>query len=214
MSAVPRSTPPPAARRATVHAVQPTRGRAGARPRPTEAELAMWLRRGFAYARTLTRCDATAHDLLHDAMLGLLRHPGTDWTAAYVLAAIRNRHRDRRRAAANRRVVSLSVVRDPDDGAGIDPPDPRAAAPDGGPTAAWHQALDRAVAQLADSEREMLFLQAIEGFSGREIADLTGRPLPTVQSMIHRAKSRIREILGPRRDELGIPTAASRGRDR
>jgi RNA polymerase sigma-70 factor (ECF subfamily) len=55
--------------------------------------------------------------------------------------------------------------------------------------------IDRALAGLPAEWREAVTLRDIEGFSYREIADLTGMPLGTVESRIFRARQQLRTAL-------------------
>lgn len=55
--------------------------------------------------------------------------------------------------------------------------------------------LDRALAQLSDEHRTVVLLHDTEGYKLSEIQALTGVPVGTVKSRLHRARSRLREIL-------------------
>ena len=57
------------------------------------------------------------------------------------------------------------------------------------------QAIDRALATLPDDWREAVTLRDVEGLSYREIAELTGAPLGTVESRIFRARQQLRTEL-------------------
>lgn len=48
--------------------------------------------------------------------------------------------------------------------------------------------LNQAFARLHPTEREILILRDIEGFTGRETADLLGLGLAAVKSRLHRAR--------------------------
>lgn len=56
-------------------------------------------------------------------------------------------------------------------------------------------ALERALAQLNDDERELLYLSVMEGYSTGEIAKLTKRPRGTILSMLHRSKKKLQKLL-------------------
>ena len=45
-------------------------------------------------------------------------------------------------------------------------------------------------------ERELLFLAEVEGYSAREIGEITERPRGSVLSALHRAKGKLRKRLG------------------
>ena len=71
-----------------------------------------------------------------------------------------------------------------DDGLAGASPDPDAAI--------WVQ---RALAKLADDEREIVMLREYEDLSYQEIADLLGLPLNTVRSRLFRARLALRQLL-------------------
>lgn len=55
--------------------------------------------------------------------------------------------------------------------------------------------LDTALSELSDEHRLIVLLHDAEGYKMTEIQALTGIPLGTVKSRLHRARSRLREIL-------------------
>lgn len=55
--------------------------------------------------------------------------------------------------------------------------------------------LERALALLRPLEREALFLAAVEGYTAKEIGELTQQPRGTVLSLIHRARHKLRSAL-------------------
>lgn len=55
--------------------------------------------------------------------------------------------------------------------------------------------LDRALQQLSDEHRIVVLLHDTEGYKLGEIGTLTGVPVGTVKSRLHRARARLREIL-------------------
>lgn len=57
------------------------------------------------------------------------------------------------------------------------------------------QRLDTALAQLSDEHRIVVLLHDTEGYKMSEIEELTGVPVGTVKSRLHRARARLREIL-------------------
>lgn len=82
------------------------------------------------------------------------------------------------------------------------------------PPAAWNLAsfdwehvderLKAAVGELKTEQRETLLLWGVEGLKYREIADITGVPIGTVMSRLHRARRILAEQLEPFTDELGV----------
>jgi RNA polymerase sigma-70 factor (ECF subfamily) len=57
------------------------------------------------------------------------------------------------------------------------------------------QRLDTALAQLSDEHRVVVLLHDTEGYKLNEIQELTGTPVGTIKSRLHRARARLREIL-------------------
>ena len=55
--------------------------------------------------------------------------------------------------------------------------------------------LDSALARLSDEHRLVVVLHDVEGYKLEEIHTITGDPLGTVKSRLHRARARLREIL-------------------
>ena len=55
--------------------------------------------------------------------------------------------------------------------------------------------LDAALGQLSDEHRVVVLLHDTEGYKIAEIQELTGIPVGTVKSRLHRARVRLREIL-------------------
>ena len=55
--------------------------------------------------------------------------------------------------------------------------------------------LDKALQQLSDEHRIVVLLHDTEGYKLAEIEALTGIPVGTVKSRLHRARARLREIL-------------------
>jgi RNA polymerase sigma-70 factor (ECF subfamily) len=57
------------------------------------------------------------------------------------------------------------------------------------------QIVQRAIAALEETFRECLLLREVEDMSYEEIADITGLPVGTVKSRIHRARAAVREYV-------------------
>lgn len=58
----------------------------------------------------------------------------------------------------------------------------------------WER-LDAALAELSDEHRIVVLLHDTEGYKLSEIHELTGVPVGTVKSRLHRARARLKEIL-------------------
>ncbi|MEL7184917.1 MAG: RNA polymerase sigma factor [Pseudomonadota bacterium] len=57
------------------------------------------------------------------------------------------------------------------------------------------RALGNALQQLSDEHRLIVLLHDTEGYKLTEIQEITGIPIGTVKSRLHRARARLREIL-------------------
>lgn len=57
------------------------------------------------------------------------------------------------------------------------------------------QRLDEALSRLSDEHRIVVLLHDSEGYKLNEIQELTGTPVGTIKSRLHRARARLREIL-------------------
>jgi len=55
--------------------------------------------------------------------------------------------------------------------------------------------LEAALAELSDEHRLVVLLHDTEGYKLEEIQSLTGDPLGTIKSRLHRARARLRELL-------------------
>jgi hypothetical protein len=62
----------------------------------------------------------------------------------------------------------------------------------------------RAIAQLSPRYRRLLLLQALEGWSYRELAVIDGSSVTSVGKVLNRAKERVRRSLGSRGSALGL----------
>jgi RNA polymerase sigma-70 factor (ECF subfamily) len=65
------------------------------------------------------------------------------------------------------------------------------------------EAIDRALDDLPADLREAVVLRDVHGLDYREIADVTGAPMGTVESRIFRARQRLRTALAPLLEDLG-----------
>ena len=144
------------------------------------APLEETLQRGYRYALSLTLDAGRAEDLLHDAVVSVLKKKKLR-ELPYLIATIRNRFVDLYRR--ERLVVmhpldevteaELDVEEAPLDGA----------------------MLEEALGILRPPEREALYLSSVESYTAQEIADLTGSPRGTVLSLIHRARQTLRRFM-------------------
>jgi RNA polymerase sigma-70 factor (ECF subfamily) len=147
------------------------------------------------YARSLTRDEAAAEDLVHDALLRAYENRASfrpdgelrPWLLAILHNAFVGRWRSHK--AEERRLEQLADLA-PDRNPGL------------GPEAAVRLGqIGRAFAALPEEQRAALLLVAIEGVSYGEAAAVLGIPLGTLMSRLGRARAALRAI------EAGAPGA-------
>lgn len=144
------------------------------------------LERGFRFALALAHDEARAEDLLQDAWVAILKRDAPRH-AGYLFQAIRNRFFDQMK---RERLVTLEPLDAHGDDRELAFLDQASSWPDVG-------SVYQALGELRPVEREALFLAAVEGYTVREIVELTGQPLGTVSSLIQRARRKVRKRLGP-----------------
>ena len=151
------------------------------------------LQRGFRYALSLTHDTSRAEDLLQEGWVSLLQARGPH-QRGYLFAAIRSRFID---GCRRERLVIFETLTDANavgmDGDSLHVEDE---------VSADQAMLDRALARLRPTEREVLLLGDVEGYTAQEIADLTGRPRGTVLSLIHRTRRKLRGLLEQSKKEI------------
>jgi len=141
-----------------------------------------WMQDGFRYALALTHDEHDAKDLVQAAFLKLYRKKGGVESQALLITTIRNQHIDQRR-----RAKLIVFTQEPE--AGREEPGTAAASPGA--------AMDVAelLSRLRPEEREALYLNLVEGYSAREIAELTDQPRNTVLSLMHRGKEKLKAVI-------------------
>lgn len=155
--------------------------------RNPQSDLKRLLERGFRYAVALTHDDVQAEDLVQEACARMVRKK-QPWHDAYFIATIRNhfielyRHKRKFPLLAldeiNKRAISEErLLRDDET------------------IVADADSLKKALSGLATGEREMLYLFVVEGYTAREISEMTDQPRNTVLSIIHRARKKLRVLL-------------------
>ncbi len=155
------------------------------------------LDRLYRFAYRLTGSKAEAEDLFQDVLVKLfgrlddladIEEPGS-WTSRVLY----NHFVDNRRRFARQRLVSV--------GEGQLPPGGFDAVPGGDNPARNAERLDNimrldmALAELSEDHRLVVLLHDSEGYKLKEIQEITGVPVGTLKSRLHRARARLRELL-------------------
>ena len=151
---------------------------------------------GYNLARWLTRNDQDAQDVVQEAYLRAARsfdrYRGGD-PRSWLLTIVRNTCYTWLRQ--NRASETAGAPGNTDDGWVEVPADPA-----GQPEVQFIRAADRRLLQealelLPAEFREALVLRELEGFSYKEIADITDVPLGTVMSRLARARHQLQQLV-------------------
>ncbi|MFL5542723.1 MAG: RNA polymerase sigma factor [Longimicrobiaceae bacterium] len=138
-----------------------------------------------AVAFRLTASAAEADDVLQDVFVGLpealRRYDGRGSFAGWLRRVAVRTALMRMRRSTRRGEVALA-----DD------------APAPAPDAAARVDIERALAALAPGLRAVFVLREVEGYSHAEIAEMLGLRAGTSEVRLHRARQRLRQLLGDR----------------
>ena len=155
------------------------------------------LKRLYRFAWRLTGSRPEAEDLFQDVLvkafdrlpeLAMIAEPGS-----WLCRVMYNHFVDNTRQFARRRLVSIDESQLPE--ASIE-----SLSGDHDPVRDTEREqrigqLDRALSALGDDYRLVLLMHDVEGYKLTEIQDITGHPIGTVKSRLHRARARLRELL-------------------
>lgn len=142
------------------------------------------LQRGYRYALSLTHDTDLAQDAVQDACLKISRRGGP-WDIRYLITAIRHCHIDSLRRSGK---MKIHPIEDIEFLVGSDMLMP-----------SFDLHLEMALSELRDDVRELLYLSVVEGYTARELGELTGKPRNTILSILHRAKKKLRAELTQQR---------------
>jgi RNA polymerase sigma-70 factor (ECF subfamily) len=159
-------------------------------------ELEQLIPRLRRYARSLTRDETRADDLVQDTLIRAidklhLFEPGTN-LVAWLFTIMRNIHINALRSAKWEREQ--------------DPADLELPVPGLQLSNLALRDLARAMGALPDDQRETVLLVAVEGLAYQDAAEIMSVPIGTVRSRLSRARSRLRQLMygeaeGERGDE-------------
>ena len=153
--------------------------------------------RVFGHANRLLGDRAEAEDVAQEALLRLWKI-APDWrqdearVTTWLYRVVANLCTDRLR---KRRGVALDAVPEPEDGA--------ASPAEVMQERARVDALQSALGDLPDRQRQAVVLRHIEGFSNPEIAEVMEISVEAVESLTARGKRALAVALAGRREELG-----------
>ena len=148
----------------------------------------------FKLAMQLLQQPADAHDVLQEAAVIAVSHPGAPKARSeefrpWFFRVVRNKAIDRLREQKRKNHEELVE-------------ETIAAGENHGPEATLQQSqlqqqVQLALAKLSLEQREIILLKDFHGFAYAEIANILGIPKGTVMSRLHRARLALREHLAP-----------------
>ena len=139
------------------------------------------LQSGYRYALSLTHRESDAEDLVQEAWLKVYPKKGRRINRPLLFTAIRNLYIDHYR----RGQLVVFEAFDETQQSPVELTENNITSAD----------LEAALDRLKPEEREAIFLNAVEGYTAQEIADLTDRPRNTVLSLMHRGKQKLSKAL-------------------
>lgn len=144
----------------------------------------------YRYGYSLTGKEADAYDLLHDVLARFLErkdHLSIQDKVPYVRRMMRNKFIDQLRREQRFPLEVLDTVspRVMDD-----------SCIELERMVISEQALRQVWDLLLPMERELLYLWAVEGFTGKEVAEQLNIPQGTIVSRIHRLRKKIEPLMG------------------
>lgn len=159
------------------------------------------LGRVYGFAARLLGDRAEAEDVAQEAMLRMWRMAG-DWRAgeaqlaSWLYRVTVNLCTDRQRKAQRRRTEALEE--------GAEPADPAQGVVEGLLQRERADALQAALADLPERQRQAVVLRHIEGLSNPEIAAILEVGVEAVESLTARGKRALTAALADRRSALGL----------
>jgi RNA polymerase sigma factor (sigma-70 family) len=171
-----------------------------------------YARPAYSLARRVTGDPAFAEEAVQEVFLAVWRQPGRFQAgrggfATWLLAAVHHKAVDavRREEAMRRRALAVQAAQ------ALDASDPPAYRPEDAVEERMRgERVRRALRELPESQREAMTLAYYGGYTQREIAALTGIPIGTVKTRMHRAMHNLRDTLGDLAD-LDGPAAGAGG---
>lgn len=154
----------------------------------------------YAHATRVLRDRAEAEDVVQEAMLRLWK-TAPDWrqgeakVSTWAYRVVVNLCTDRLRTRARRPQVALDSIEEPQAR--------EMSAVERMTDSHRNAALDAALAELPDRQRQAVVLRHIEGLSNPEIATIMDIGVEAVESLTARGKRALTAALAGRKDELG-----------
>jgi RNA polymerase sigma-70 factor, ECF subfamily len=191
---------------------EPATGPAAVAPLTAERVFREYAPRVFNLARRMLGNGADAEDVTQDVLLQVVRKLDTfrgeaafpTWLHRVTVNAALAHRRKRANRQAHYSGEPLDTVLE--DGDGQPHPGslrPWSVSPDQSVLdAETHELIERAIAQLTESYRDVYVLADVEGLPNAEIAEILEMSVPAVKSRLHRARLMMRDALAPHFEEV------------
>jgi RNA polymerase sigma-70 factor (ECF subfamily) len=171
-----------------------------------------YARPAYSLARRVTGDPTFAEEAVQEVFLAVWRQParfqaGRGGFGTWLLAMVHHKAVDavRREESVRRRALALQALQ------AVDVSDPPASRPEDAVEERMRgERVRRALRALPESQREAMTLAYYGGYTQREIAALTGTPIGTVKTRMHRAMHNLRNALDDLADLHGV-AARTRG---
>jgi RNA polymerase sigma-70 factor (ECF subfamily) len=151
----------------------------------------------YNYAYRLTQNEADARDLTQEAFIRVYRawrsfKPGTSFLS-WIYRIVTNLHRDELRRRKGRYQEEIPEDHELQEHGGgrplaVEPIEEYV-------ESQLSEPVSRALADLANEQRQIVLLADVEGYSYQEIAEIVGCTVGTVRSRLHRARGQLRGLL-------------------
>lgn len=138
---------------------------------------------GYRYALALTHHHYDAEDLVQQAWMKCHHRYGRVKNRSMLYTTIRNLFYDQCRRG---KIIAFESIADD-----VDLPDSVLSEK----TMGQSMDLDLLLAHLRSEEREALYLNAVDGHTAKEIAQITGSSRNTILSLIHRARKKLTQLV-------------------
>ncbi len=177
-----------------------------------DALVTLFSGRVFAVAYRMLQDRAEAEDLSQEVFVALYHalptFRGESRLSTWIYRITRNRCLNKMKFLKRRHVGSHADIDDPAVARGVaDPETDVRGARDADrrlERGELSKVLERHLRDLPEEQRTLVILRDLEDLSYDEIAEVTGLPLGTVKSRLHRARAELSQRLGPVLDELVI----------
>ncbi|WP_298514446.1 RNA polymerase sigma factor [uncultured Kordia sp.] len=141
-------------------------------------ELEDILNRGYRYALSLTKDTDDAFDLVQSSYLKVIEKQKTV-VISYLITTIRNQYIDTKRKEKLKFNWRIKFKKEESYE----------------PLFTTEPILEKALSELSDRNREIIFLSTVEEYTAQEISDLLQIPRGTILSILHRTKQKLKEQL-------------------